>query len=145
MVFCDSCISSNPYKLKTVYRSALPLYISSTMASADFSWLSLPSLEDLKFKHIYVFVRTHETSLGKIIHFRSTYLLYLLHIRSNSLGLCFAMQTHPQTCSLIYSSCPSDRSFVAGFLQIPPHDGHPCLKLAVGAVNPRSGLEPPSV
>jgi hypothetical protein len=29
-----------------------------------------------------------------------------------------------------------------GFLQIPPRDGHPCLWLTVGAINPRNELSP---
>ncbi|MDP8259379.1 MAG: hypothetical protein P9L90_08215, partial [Candidatus Aadella gelida] len=32
----------------------------------------------------------------------------------------------------------------ADFLQIPPHDGHPCLKLTVGTINPHIGLSPTS-
>ena len=30
------------------------------------------------------------------------------------------------------------------YLQIPPHDGHPCLRLTVGTINPRIGLSPTS-
>ena len=33
--------------------------------------------------------------------------------------------------SLTFASCSSDRNFAADFLQIPPHDGHPCLKLTL--------------
>ena len=54
------------------------------------------------------------------------------------------MQTHPTGICLICSSCSSDQSFAADFLQIPPHDGHPCLKLTVGTINPRIGLSPTS-
>src|SRR5690606_5743906 len=32
---------------------------------------------------------------------------------------------------LVCSFCPSGRDFAAGFLQIPPRDGHPCLKLTL--------------
>src|SRR5690606_19102675 len=32
---------------------------------------------------------------------------------------------------LICSFCPSGRDFAAGFLQIPPHSGHPCLWLTL--------------
>jgi hypothetical protein len=28
--------------------------------------------------------------------------------------------------AFVCSSCPSDRDFAYSFLQIPPHDGHPC-------------------
>jgi hypothetical protein len=36
------------------------------------------------------------------------------------------------------------KSFSADFLQIRPHERHPCLKLTVGTINPRIGLSPPS-
>ncbi|WP_455299876.1 hypothetical protein, partial [Dolosigranulum pigrum] len=32
----------------------------------------------------------------------------------------------------------------SGFLQIPPHDGHPCLWLIIPTVKAYSGLSPPS-
>src|SRR5690606_29122198 len=32
---------------------------------------------------------------------------------------------------LVCSFCPSGQDFAAGFLQIPPRDGHPCLKLTL--------------
>ena len=32
---------------------------------------------------------------------------------------------------LLCGSCSSGQRFVSGFLQIPPHDGHPCLQLTV--------------
>ena len=32
---------------------------------------------------------------------------------------------------LIYGSCSSARDFASGFLQIPPHDGHPCFWLTL--------------
>ena len=37
---------------------------------------------------------------------------------------------------LIYSSYSSGQGFAADFLQIPPRDGHPCLKLMVATANP---------
>jgi len=37
---------------------------------------------------------------------------------------------------LICNSYSSGRGFAADFLQIPPHDGHPCLKLMVATANP---------
>ena len=54
------------------------------------------------------------------------------------------MQTHPVDTCLICSSCSSDQSFAADFLQIPPRDGHPCPWLTVGTINPRIGLAPTS-
>lgn len=44
--------------------------------------------------------------------------------------------------SLIHSThllcdfCSSDQSFALGFLQIPPHGGHPCLQLTVPTAKP---------
>nr|DAX48122.1 MAG TPA: hypothetical protein [Caudoviricetes sp.] len=34
--------------------------------------------------------------------------------------------------------------FASGFLQIPSHDGHPCLWLMIPTVKAHSGLSPPS-
>ena len=51
-------------------------------------------------------------------------------------------------CSLIRSTrllcdfCSSDQSFVYGFLQIPPRDGHPCLQLYAYHCRSHSGLTP---
>lgn len=46
------------------------------------------------------------------------------------------MQTRPFQVSLICSSCPSDRDFASGFLQIPLHNGHPCHWLVVPTTKP---------
>jgi len=35
-------------------------------------------------------------------------------------------------------------SFAADFLRIPSRDGHPCLELMVGTINPHIGLSPTS-
>ncbi|WP_455587621.1 hypothetical protein [Bacteroides sp.] len=37
----------------------------------------------------------------------------------------FVLQTHPHPQALISSFCTSGQMFAVGFLQIPPHDGHP--------------------
>ena len=49
----------------------------------------------------------------------------------------FCKLTH--TLSLVCGSCSSAQDFASGFLQIPPHGGHPCLQLAVGAIYSGSG------
>ena len=41
------------------------------------------------------------------------------------------MQARPPLISLICSSCSSGRDFASGFLQIPPHEGYPCLWLTL--------------
>src|SRR5699024_12569032 len=52
-------------------------------------------------------------------------------LNSCSIGLCFVWQPRPFPVSVIYSSCPSVRDFAAGFLRIPPRNGHPYLWLTV--------------
>ncbi|MBY6278148.1 MAG: hypothetical protein CWE10_18620, partial [Symbiobacterium thermophilum] len=56
--------------------------------------------------------------------------------------LCSA--SSPERHSLLWGSCSSGRGFASGFLQIPPHDGHPCLWLTGWCCLARSGLSPPS-
>ena len=46
----------------------------------------------------------------------------------------------PHGC-LVCSSCSSGQRFASGFLQIPPHDGHPCLPLTVPPVGPVEDLQ----
>ncbi|SDG32786.1 hypothetical protein SAMN04244560_02158 [Thermoanaerobacter thermohydrosulfuricus] len=54
------------------------------------------------------------------------------------------MQTHPPQFSLLSGSCSSDRDFACRFLQIPPHDGHPCGSASGSHYQAHSGLSPPS-
>ena len=51
--------------------------------------------------------------------------------------VCLA--TLPTDSCLICSFCSSDQRFAADFLQIPPHDGHPCLKLCTWHYKPVLG------
>ena len=55
---------------------------------------------------------------------------------SGSIGLRFVSQTRPLHFSLICGFCSSVRDFASGFLQIPPHGGHPCLWLTVPTAKP---------
>ena len=57
---------------------------------------------------------------------------------SISIGLRFVKQTRPPCICLLCGFCSSDRDFAAGFFQIPPHDGHPCLSLTVPTDKPVS-------
>ena len=59
-----------------------------------------------------------------------------------SIGLSLVLQSRPSVYGLICGFCSSARNFVhwrtfqppqSGFLQIPPRDGHPCLRLKVPA------------
>ncbi len=61
---------------------------------------------------------------------------------SGSIGLSLVSQGRPPVHGLICGFCSSARNFAlrwtfqppqSGFLQIPPHDGHPCLWLTVPA------------
>ena len=45
---------------------------------------------------------------------------------------------------LICDSCSSGQCFAFGFLQIPPHDGHPCRSANRSPCQADSGLSPPS-
>ncbi|MBO7103824.1 MAG: hypothetical protein J6W02_09095 [Bacteroidaceae bacterium] len=45
------------------------------------------------------------------------------------MGLCLVLQTYPLPKALVSSFCTSGQMFAYGFLQIPPHDGHPCFRL----------------
>jgi len=51
------------------------------------------------------------------------------------------MQTHPHPTAS-FDFCASGQRFTAGFLQIPPREGHPCLKLTFPTIKARSGLTP---
>jgi len=55
---------------------------------------------------------------------------------SGSIGLRFVWQTHPPQDSLVCSFYSSSRDFASSFLQIPPHDGHPCSWLIVPTAKP---------
>src|SRR5699024_9892984 len=55
---------------------------------------------------------------------------------SCSIGLCFVKQTRPFQVSLVCNFCSSVRDFASSFLQIPPRDGHPCLRLTVPTAKP---------
>ena len=56
---------------------------------------------------------------------------------SGSIGLPLVLESRPSQVSLICDFCSSARNFAhrelfilqSGFLQIPPRDGHPCLRL----------------
>ena len=83
-----------------------------------------------------------ETSPVKNDNFHPIYLLHLpWWIRTVSDFVLFGKLIHP-TLGLICSFYSSGQEFAAGFLQIPPCDGHPCLKLTLPTVKARSGFSP---
>ena len=55
------------------------------------------------------------------------YLLNLLRAFPYSYRTLIRLVISSMPTSLISSFCTPDQMFAAGFLQIPPHDGHPCL------------------
>ena len=54
------------------------------------------------------------------------------------------MQTRPLQICLICGFCSSMQDFAYSFLQIPPHDGHPCCSANGSHYQAHSGLSPPS-
>ena len=56
--------------------------------------------------------------------------------------LCCLSPAYLSKLSLICDFCPSDQGFAYSFLQIPPHDGHPCLRLYPSHHRADSGLAP---
>src|SRR5215468_2635656 len=60
-----------------------------------------------------------------------------------SIGLCIYWPAHP-TAPPLSVSCSSGPRFAYGFLQIPPHDGHPCRSANTSPCRVCRGLSPPS-
>src|SRR5215510_15009361 len=59
------------------------------------------------------------------------------------LGFASYWPAHP-TAPPLSVSCSSGPRFAYGFLQIPPHDGHPCCSANDSPCRVRRGLSPPS-
>jgi hypothetical protein len=60
--------------------------------------------------------------------------IYMMRFGQYWTLLCVASSSVP-SC-LLCDFCSSDRGFASGFLQIPPHGGHPCLQLTVPTAKP---------
>ena len=63
--------------------------------------------------------------------------MYLPHLPPCAPGngrVSFCCANSPAHSGLVCGFCSSGRDFAAGFLQIPPRDGHPCLWLTLLAV-----------
>ena len=72
-----------------------------------------------------------------------TFLSYTCHIYIAKFGqywtsLCMASSSALQC--LLCDFCSSSREFALDFLQIPPHDGHPCHLLTVPTAKPVVGF-----
>jgi len=93
------------------------------MASADFSQQALLRLSDF-----FSYSTSVRSPRVRAITFPSS----ICHIYMMGFGqywtlLCIASSSVP--ACLICDFCSSDRGFASGFLQIRPHDRHPCLQL----------------
>ena len=60
------------------------------------------------------------------------------------MGLRLVLQPRPLCPAFVCDFCSSARNFACGFLQIPPHDGHPCRSANTSYYQACSGLSPPS-
>ena len=83
----------------------------------------------------------HEASPGTRMLFLSIYLSYLLHMIPCSYWASTCLAVLP-SYSAYMLRVTSGRRFANRFLQIPPHDGHPCLKLYPSHYRADSGLAP---
>jgi hypothetical protein len=92
------------------------------MASADFCRLMLRHSLAPRF-------RLTQISPGKNADLHPMYLPHLPQCAPGSGRVSFCFANSPAHHGLICGFCSSGRDFAAGFLQIPPHDGHPCLGL----------------
>ena len=116
--------------LKTPVDSALH-GCAATMASADSCTFSTALRQWLLFSEHLV-----QVSPGTTRFFSSIYLPHLLHLSPCSYGLQLVTQSYPQMqpyMRFLYvrpEVCPRVSRFPeSGFLQIPSHDEHPCLRL----------------
>lgn len=92
------------------------------MASADFCRLMLRHSLVPRF-------RLSQISPGKNADLHPMYLPHLPPCAPGSGRVLFRLANSPTHHGLICDFCSSGRDFAADFLQIPPHDGHPCLWL----------------
>ena len=102
------------------------------MASADFSQFVVTTANDSACETSPLKVRTLFPHLPAT--FTGT---------SGNFGASSLLADSPIFPSLICDSCPSGQGFAYSFLQIPPHDGHPCCSAMCFAVAyAHSGLSP---
>ena len=102
------------------------------MASADFSQFVVTTANDSACETSPLKVRTLSPHLPAT--FTGT---------SGNFGASSLLADSPIFPSLICDSCPSGQGFAYSFLQIPPHDGHPCCSAMCFVVAyAHSGLSP---
>lgn len=93
-----------------------------TMTSADFCRL-MPRHSRIPR------LRLSQISPGKNADLHPMYPPYLPPCDPGSGRASFCFANSPSHYGLVYGFCSSGRDFAAGFLQIPPRGGHPCLWL----------------
>ena len=99
-----------------------------TMASADFS---VPERLLFFFSEPRVQKERHLRS-PRVRHDTFTLMPAAFTPARSRQVLGFGMSSYLTPCNrLICDFCSSGQRFAAGFLQIPPHDGHPCLWLTL--------------
>ena len=106
------------------------------MASADSSRLSAPSLTRLPLSGRAV--RPPQVNMASFAPLAAAYIFRTSCRHRTSLLFASSSVLSDLECGF----CTSVRGFVSGFLQIPPHEGHPCLRLAVPSARPAGDLHP---
>lgn len=115
--------------------SALRSIQAATMASADFCHgirTPLDALSQRQHGRSPRVLRTHLHAYACRI--------YVAAFRA-SIGLCIYWPAHPAVPPLS-ASCSSGQRFAFSFLQIPPHDGHPCCSANTSPCRVCRGLTP---
>ena len=96
------------------------------MASADFLQFVVTMF---RFEFVYSYAPARPPRVSVIAFTSYICCIYTLKFGQYWTSFWFGNSSVPKC--LICSFCSSDRGFAVGFLQIPPHDGHPCLWLTV--------------
>ena len=112
------------------------LHLPAAMASADFCTFSVAFRSRL-------FLSEHsvQTSPGTTRFFPPSACRICHRLFRAATGLWPGSRPYPKR-QPVYGFCSSGRRFAAGFLQIPPHDGHLCLWLYLSRCRADSGLPP---
>mgnify|MGYP007126306988 FL=1 len=82
----------------------------------------------------YLRLRLSQLSPGKNANLHPMHPPHLPPCAQGSGRVSFCCANSPAHSGLVCGFCSSGRDFAAGFLQIPPRDGHPCLWLTLLAV-----------
>ena len=103
-----------------------PIFFLGTMTSADFLQFVVTMF---RFEYVYSYSPARPPRVSVITFTSYICCIYTLEFGQYWTSFCLGNSSVPKC--LICSFCSSDRGFAVGFLQIPPHDGHPCLWLTV--------------